>query len=629
MNKKRCNTLLPLVQLLPAVAAAAAVLFALPRTAPVLAAVPERLAVVMEQPVEAASVETEEEALPKLPYADGVYVGSSRGYGGAVRVQVTMENGSITEVEILDASHETKQFLRRAKRLLTTVVDAQSWEVDAVSEATYTSRGILGAVQNALTGEVVNNPLPPQPKPAAPLVVEEFTTPSTYLDGIYTAEAIGFEGKITVQITVAEDKITDITVLSAEDEEEYLSRAKRVIPAILEGQSPNVDAVSGATYSSTGILNAVKLALAKAAVAPAEETDPEQAASEEVVEEATPSEAAEPEETPVTAPTVEVVQPEETLDEVVVVGYGSMSRKDVTSSITTVKADKLNVGVYSDPGQLLQGKVPGLTVVQSSDPTSGTASISLRGASSLRTGAAMEPYYVIDGIPGMSLSLIAPEDIESIDVLRDASATAIYGSKAANGVILITTKKGSKSEHTSVNYSAYLAFDNIAKRLDMMTADELRTYAKENNITLPNDKGANTNWNDEVLRTAISHNHNVSINGGSEKTQYSASMSYQNKQGIVRGTDFERFGGRAFLQTKALNDRLTLAFLMPLPLYGSGGRLARTSAANWPTFSLSIPLMMIWFGFGTSIWMSAFSDMVIVCEKPRCMTRFCPSFAAL
>ena len=327
MNKKRCNALLGLVQLLPAVAAAAAVLFALPRTVPVLAAVPERLTAVVEQPVEAASSEAEEEVLlPKLPYADGVYVGSSRGYGGAVRVQVTMENGSITEVGILDASHETKQFLRRAKRLLTTVVEAQSWEVDAVSEATYTSRGILGAVQNALTGEVVNNPLPPQPKPAAPLVVEEFTAPSTYLDGIYTAEAMGFEGKITVQITVAEDKITDITLLSAEDEEEYLSRAKQVIPAILEEQSPNVDAVSGATYSSTGILNAVKLALAKAAVAPAEEAAPEQAASEEAAEEAAPeqaaseeaaeeaaapSEAAGPEETPVTAPTVEVVQPEE------------------------------------------------------------------------------------------------------------------------------------------------------------------------------------------------------------------------------------------------------------------------------------------------------------------------------
>ena len=236
MNKKRCHTLLPLVQLLPTVAVAAAVLFALPRTVPVLAAVPEKL---------------------------------------------------------------------------TTVVETQSWEVDAVSEATYTSRGILGAVQNALTGEVVNNPLPPQPKPAATLVVEEFTAPSVYLDGIYTAEATGFEGQITVQVTVAEDKITDITILSAEDEEEYLSRAKQVIPAILEGQSPNVDTVSGATYSSTGILNAVKLALEKAAVAPAEKTAPEQTASEETAEETAPSEAAEPGETPVTAPTVEVVQPEE------------------------------------------------------------------------------------------------------------------------------------------------------------------------------------------------------------------------------------------------------------------------------------------------------------------------------
>ena len=311
MNKKRCKALLPLVQLLPAVAAAAAVLFALPRTVPVLAAVPERLAAVVEQPVEAAFSEAEEEVLPKLPYADGVYVGSSRGYGGTVRVQVTMENGSITEIGILDASHETKQFLRRAKRLLATVVEAQSWEVDAVSEATYTSRGILGAVQNTLTGEVVNNPLPPQPKPAAPLVAEEFTAPSTYLDGIYTAEAIGFEGRITVQITVAEDQITDITLLSAEDEEEYLSQAKQVIPAILEGQTPNVDAVSGATYSSTGILNAVKLALAKAAVAPAEEAAPEQAASEEAADETAATEAPEPDEMPVTAPTVEVVQPEE------------------------------------------------------------------------------------------------------------------------------------------------------------------------------------------------------------------------------------------------------------------------------------------------------------------------------
>ena len=156
MNKKRCKALLPLVQLLPAVAAAAAVLFALPRTVPVLAAVPERLAAVVEQPVEAAFSEAEEEVLPKLPYADGVYVGSSRGYGGTVRVQVTMENGSITEIGILDASHETRQFLRRAKRLLTTVVEAQSWEVDAVSGATLTAEGQISAAGR--TGGAVCDP---------------------------------------------------------------------------------------------------------------------------------------------------------------------------------------------------------------------------------------------------------------------------------------------------------------------------------------------------------------------------------------------------------------------------------------------------------------------------------------
>ncbi len=256
---------------------------------------------------------------------------------------------------------------------------------------------------------------------------------------------------------------------------------------------------------------------------------------------------------------VTMVEDNKTLDEVVVIGYGSMTRKDVTSSITTVKADKLNTGVYTDPGQLLQGKVPGLTVVQSSDPTAGTTSISLRGASSLRTGAAMEPYYVIDGIPGMSLNLIAPEDIESIDVLRDASATAIYGSKAANGVIVITTKKGSKADRTSVSYSGYVGIDNISKRLDMMNAADLHAYVKANNLTLPNDKGYDTNWNDEVLRTAVSHSHNVSINGGSERSSYNASLSYMNKDGIVRGTTFERLSGRAYAQTKCLNDRLTLA----------------------------------------------------------------------
>ena len=292
MNKKRCNALPPLVQLLPAVAAAAAVLFALPRTVPVLAAVPERLTAVVEQPSEAASSEAEEEVLPKLPYADGIYVGSSRGYGGAVRVQVTMENGSITEVEILDASHETKQFLRRAKRLLTTVVEAQSWEVDAVSEATYTSRGILGAVQNALTGEVVNNPLWQYQQVAlvqaaavsqrkqeiaeveaynasvlqAQSAAQAEQTQSGYRDGTYEGSAFGFGDVIRVSVTIQNGKMTDIAVLDASGEDKpYYKQALPLLDEMLSVQSAGVDTVSGATLTAEGLIGAVEDALGKAA----------------------------------------------------------------------------------------------------------------------------------------------------------------------------------------------------------------------------------------------------------------------------------------------------------------------------------------------------------------------------
>lgn len=266
----------------------------------------------------------------------------------------------------------------------------------------------------------------------------------------------------------------------------------------------------------------------------------------------------------VTANVVNVVLNEDTktLDEVVVIGYGSMTRKDVTSSITTVKAENLNVGVYTSPAQLLQGKVPGLTIANTSDPN-GSPSISLRGASSLRSGEAMEPYYVIDGVPGVSLSLVAPEDIESIDVLRDASATAIYGSKAANGVIIVTTKKGNKNGKTNVSYSGYVAWDKTMKTLDMMTADEVLAYADANDLDLSGyydvNNPANTDWQSEVLRTGFSHNHNISINGGNEKTSYNASLNFLERQGTVRGTGMDRLTARSFLQTKAFDDRLDIS----------------------------------------------------------------------
>ena len=243
------------------------------------------------------------------------------------------------------------------------------------------------------------------------------------------------------------------------------------------------------------------------------------------------------------------------LNEVVVVGYGTMRRKDVTSSITTVKAEDLNQGVFTDPGQMLQGKVPGLVVSSTADPN-GSPTITLRGASTLRTGA-MSPYYVVDGIPGVDISIVSPDDIESIDVLRDATATAIYGSKAANGVIIITTKKGSE-EKTNVTYNGYVAFDNILKKYDMCTADELRQYAKDNNITLK-DGGANVDWQDEVLRTGISHNHNVGINGGNGVTSYMISANLMKREGVIKMTGMDRFNVRSLVSTKTLKDHLTIS----------------------------------------------------------------------
>lgn len=248
-----------------------------------------------------------------------------------------------------------------------------------------------------------------------------------------------------------------------------------------------------------------------------------------------------------------------TLNEVVVVGYGTMRRKDVTSSITTIKADDLNKGVFSDVGSMLQGKVAGLVVTSNGDPN-GAPSITLRGASSLRSGEAMSPYYVVDGIPGIDISMVAPDDIESIDVLRDATATAIYGSKAANGVIIITTKSGKNgAERTNVTYNGYMAFDNVSKTLDMATASDIRNYVEENSISYPYDGGADVDWQKEVLRTGFSHNHNVSINGSAKKTSYMVSANYQNREGVIVGSKMYRLNLRSLITTRILKDRLTLS----------------------------------------------------------------------
>ncbi|MDR6560534.1 MULTISPECIES: TonB-dependent receptor [unclassified Arcicella] len=248
----------------------------------------------------------------------------------------------------------------------------------------------------------------------------------------------------------------------------------------------------------------------------------------------------------------------QSLDEVVVVGYGTQSRKNLTSAITTIKPEDMNRGAISDVGQLLQGKVPGLNITRSGDPNR-AAAIILRGASSLRDGA-QSPLFVIDGVPGADISLIAPDDIATMDILKDAAATAIYGNRAANGVIMVTTKRASKGQ-MQVSYSSYMAIDKVSKQYEMMNATQLKAFLTKNGQALSpeDDLGANTNWQDAVQRsTAISQNHNISFGGGSESTVYNASINYFDQDGIIKSSALNRVVARLSIEQKAFNNNLKL-----------------------------------------------------------------------
>lgn len=256
--------------------------------------------------------------------------------------------------------------------------------------------------------------------------------------------------------------------------------------------------------------------------------------------------------------TVNIVLSEETIgiEEVVAVGYGSALKKDLTSSITSVTSENLNKAVVSNPILLLSGKVPGLNITKDGNPN-GSSSIILRGPSTLRGGGAQQPLYVVDGIPGGIMPAI--DDIVSIDVLKDASATAIYGSKAANGVIMVTTKKGEEGEF-KVSYNAYTALETISKGYDMLSPNEYRNWISDMGLALDpvDDDGVNTVWIDEITRLGFSHNNNLSLSGGNKKTTYIASVNYIGNQGIVKNTSHDRFVMRANVEQKMLNDRLKL-----------------------------------------------------------------------
>lgn len=246
------------------------------------------------------------------------------------------------------------------------------------------------------------------------------------------------------------------------------------------------------------------------------------------------------------------------IEEVVAIGYGTQTRREISGSVTNISEKNFNQGLTQNASDLLKGKVAGLTITQGSGDVTQGQTIRLRGTSSL-TGSS-SPFVVIDGVPGLSLSSVAPHDIESISVLKDASASAIYGSRSASGVIMITTKRG-KKDFSSVEYDGYAAVSNVTNVPDLLTADEWRDYTSKNNMnTTGIDRGADTDWFDAILRPGISQNHNLSMSGGGKNNSYRASLNYLDQEGVVKDNSIARYNARVTFNQKVLNDKLDLTF---------------------------------------------------------------------
>ena len=246
------------------------------------------------------------------------------------------------------------------------------------------------------------------------------------------------------------------------------------------------------------------------------------------------------------------------LGEVVAIGYGTQTRRQITGSVANVSEEQFNKGLTRDASDLLQGKVAGLTITSGSGDVTRGSQIRLRGTSTLQNDQG--PMIVIDGVPGGDMSTVAPDDIESISVLKDASSAAIYGSRAAGGVILITTKRGSGSK-TQVSYNGYVTIDNVANKPDLLNAQEWRDANKQlgNDISVFDKYNADTDWFDEILRTGFSQSHSLSLSGGSSKSNYRASYTFLDRNGISRDNSMTRHNFRFQFQQRAINDRLRIS----------------------------------------------------------------------
>ncbi|MFW5699521.1 MAG: SusC/RagA family TonB-linked outer membrane protein [Bacteroidota bacterium] len=243
------------------------------------------------------------------------------------------------------------------------------------------------------------------------------------------------------------------------------------------------------------------------------------------------------------------------LDEVVVIGYGVQKKEDKTGAVSQVTAEEMVGGTLTDPIQGLQGKAAGVLITKKGgDPNAGF-SVKIRGASGFDSNT--QPLYVIDGVAGADPSTVAPEDIESYDILKDAASTAIYGSRGANGVIFITTKKGTTGAG-QVQFNSHIALSQVENRFDLLSANDIRNYVSENNLNF-SDGGANVDWQDEVFRTGIAQNYNLSYSGGNENSTYYGSVTHADWEGIMHGTDKQRTVGKLNIIHKALNNKLTLS----------------------------------------------------------------------
>jgi len=244
------------------------------------------------------------------------------------------------------------------------------------------------------------------------------------------------------------------------------------------------------------------------------------------------------------------------LDELVVIGYGSQKKSDVTSSVASVKSESFNKGAILDAGQLVQGKVAGLQIsLPSGDPTASTA-VMLRGTSSLLGSST--PLILVDGVPG-SFATVAPEDIESIDVLKDGSATAIYGTRGTNGVIIITTKTSRRDMPTTIEYNGYVSVSHQLKKADFMSAEDLRSrWAEGWSFTGANieDFGATVDWLDEISRTGISNVHNITLRGGSSQTSVLTNVAYEDREGTFKASGATNLRGRMEISHRMFDNKL-------------------------------------------------------------------------